>query len=106
MQNILLRVLCGCLVCLLAGCVARRPAVSHNSDPQTVQIEALSSAPAGMRLGAAYISALNEPCYEAFVENSPSTLPQAYCQRKGVWTLLPCIYMSVPADKQVAPQRP
>jgi hypothetical protein len=46
-----------------------------------------------MRLGTFYVSALNEPCYEAFAADGSSARPRAYCQRAGSWELLPDIYM-------------
>lgn len=49
-----------------------------------------------MRLGHSYVSALNEPCYEAYPVYGGGSQPQAYCQRAGSWMLLPNIYMTVP----------
>jgi hypothetical protein len=53
-------------------------------------------APAGVRLGSPYFSALGEQCYEAYPEGGPASAPRAYCLRQGKWELLPDIYLSVP----------
>jgi hypothetical protein len=51
--------------------------------------------PSGMTLGQAYVSALNENCYEAF-SNARPPQTHALCYRKGAWALSPGIFMSVP----------
>jgi hypothetical protein len=53
------------------------------------------SPPPGMSIGQAYVSALNENCYEVFSDGRP---PQTYamCYRNGAWDLSPGIFMSVP----------
>jgi hypothetical protein len=52
--------------------------------------------PEGLRLGAFYVSALNEECYEAFPLDGPSARPRAYCRRSASWLLLPDIYPDLP----------
>ena len=78
---------------LLPGCSDSPQAVSELAASN---LSAGPAAPAGMRLGARYISALNEPCYEAYPESIAVSRPQAYCLRGDNWTLLPQIYLTVP----------
>ncbi|MDL2267359.1 hypothetical protein LJC46_05155 [Desulfovibrio sp. OttesenSCG-928-G15] len=93
-----------CLLCCIAlllasGCVAKRVKRGGEQSPDKVVEELSFSAatpPEGMRLGQSYVSALNEPCYEAFPVYGATPQPQAYCQRAGGWTLLPNMYMTVP----------
>ena len=50
-----------------------------------------------MRLGASYISALGEDCYEVIAEQAPAPPGRALCLRQRGWELLPSIYMDIPA---------
>ena len=67
---------------------------------------AVKSVPAGMRLGAPYISALGESCYEVIAEHAPASPGQALCFRQQRWELLPPIYMNIPATGLQAATRP
>ena len=92
----------------LAGLLLLGPAggCARNQDVirglQAADPSILPVAPDGLRLGAFYVSALNEACYEAFPLHSPSAQPRAYCLRSASWLLLPDIY---PDPPYAAPQR-
>ena len=88
------RFFCMVLVCLSCfGCAPRPEVTAPQGESRAAMIP---SAPEGMRLGAPYLSALNEQCFEAYPADAPSSQPQAMCARDGGWTLLPAIYLSLP----------
>jgi hypothetical protein len=101
-----LAVACACLFC--SGCAkgqyhsrTKIPAPSSSMAGAGATTAARPAPPAGMTLGQAYVSALNENCYEVFSNTRP---PQTYamCYRQGAWALSPGIFMSVP-QSQTAP---
>jgi hypothetical protein len=92
------------VLCLLAGTLllglsggCARPRISPQEPPA---YSAPPAPPDELRLGASYISALNELCYEAFALDGSSARPRAYCQRSGSWLLLPDVYMAPPESFQ------
>ena len=89
--------LCGVL-CLTLGCAA---GYSDSPASQTAVAgearEADPVPPSGMRLGAMYMSALNEPCYELYPISGELAQPQAYCRRNGSWDVIPAIFENVPS---------
>ncbi len=96
----------GFLLCFACGCAA----TGQGSTPSLADREAafthleggnLADAgqklPPGTRLGAPYISALGESCYEVASEQTPAPPGQALCLRQQGWELLPPIHMDIPA---------
>lgn len=92
---------CACL--LLGGCAAKNVAGNEGADSgESLRVAAAPQAPQGMRLGAPYLSALNEQCYELFSESGPAESAQAVCLREGAWERLSPIYMDLPGRRPVA----
>ena len=88
-----------CLLCLVSGCIAAR----RGSPPLPAEQQedgAPQSVPPGMRLGASYISALGESCYEVLAGQAPAPGGRALCLRQRGWELLPPIYMDMPTASQ------
>ena len=91
-----------CSLCLVSGCSAAR----HGSTALPAEQQengAPQSVPPGMRLGAPYISALGENCYEVISGQTPAPPGQALCLRQRGWELLPPIYMDIPASGERIP---
>ena len=95
-----------CLFCLVSGCATAGEGSSASlANPKeafthitggNLRVAELSL-PLGTRLGAPYISALGENCYEVSSQTLPPLPVQALCQRSHGWELLPSIYMDIPA---------
>ncbi len=104
-----------CLLCLFSGCAPAGQGTGYSAGNPTERPARLSgfdqsgaaqNLPRGMSLGAPYVSALGEPCYEALPENAPAGAGQAVCLRQKEWELLPPIYMTMPAAGTQAAKRP
>lgn len=96
--NIRILILCCCLS-LAAGCAtggAERPRGSGARPASDQAPQSDPVPPAGMRLGARYMSGLNEPCYELYPVDGALAQPQALCLRNGNWETFPAIFMHVP----------
>lgn len=102
MHTKFLSLFCLCLLLSVAGCATGSDSSSGvNASPAGQAQVTEPEAPAGTRLGAHYMSALNEPCYEVHsADGSAST--QALCLRKGSWELVPGIFMNVPKGQSQA----
>ena len=88
------------LISLISGCVTGgyvSPRTSVNGDTVGEPNRPEPMPPAGMRLGAQYVSGLNEPCYELYPADGALAQPQALCMRKGNWEVVPAIFMIVPS---------
>ncbi len=95
MNKISLMVTLVCLGCALAGCAAR-PAPGESAAAGGVFAGPAPAPPAGTRLGAPYVSALNEPCYELLPAAGPFDPPQALCLRGRAWEVAPSVLAVLP----------
>ena len=88
------------LLLFAAGCADEGPHYAGNESSAGPNTEPAlpPPAPEGMLLGGTYVSALGEPCYEAYSTPPQGAQPQAYCLRQGQWSLAPQIFMTVPAS--------
>lgn len=103
MKKILFYLQIVCICCFFAGCVARQSS-GGGAAASTESVPAESAIPAGMRLGPAYVSALNESCYELVPVNNPFIPPQALCLRGRTWEVLPSVLTAIPKGGRAAAQ--
>ncbi len=87
---------------LLSAEQAQPKAIVHLSA--ATQTDAMAAIPPEMRLGAPYVSALGESCYQVLSAADAVTPVRAICLRGQIWTLLPLIYMDTPAGGVIAPR--
>ena len=87
-----------CALDLVSGCTAARHGAPTLADSAGSNLDGASQhLPLGMLLGAPYISALGESCYEVTTGQPPASPGRALCLRQQGWELLPPIYMDIPA---------
>lgn len=96
--KLIITLLCAFL-CVASGCAsgggaapARQIAASGTSAQPS------PAPPQGLRLGAQYMSGLNEPCYELYPVDGSLAQPQALCLRRGAWEVVPAIFQNVPSS--------
>lgn len=103
-----------CLLCLVSACSSKVKGVDFSpaEHPEAImhmsgvtQADAAAAVPPGMRLGAPYVSALGENCYEVLPAADAVAPARALCLHGQSWALLPFIYMDTPAGG-VAVARP
>jgi hypothetical protein len=85
-------------LCLCVSCAPKGSGGAGDTAERASSSNEIVAPPAGMRLGAQYISALGEQCYEVFPQVGAASQSRAYCLQSGMWTLLPDIFMTVPAS--------
>lgn len=107
MTKTLTRICLVCLCCLFVGCAAQSPAGGGAAAPAAAPAAdgfAIPAAPAGMLLGASYVSALNESCYELLPASGSFEPAQALCLRGGTWHTVPPVRAPLPG-KMPGPAR-
>ena len=84
-----------CLSCVLAGC-GSHTGPEGSAEGSAAISGTVPSVPSGMRLGAAYISALNESCYELTPLSGTLEPTQALCLRDNRWQTAPSVLTVLP----------